>query len=126
MASSLEPKIVGFLAGAAISKGMAVKKGADDSHVIKGTANTSLCIGIAQNAPTTAEDLVEVAVPGGGGKGLLGESVVAGNHLVSHTDGSLVKANASGDMIIAMAMKDGSSGDLVDIVVIAGQAAAAE
>lgn len=126
MASSSSPKIVAILAGAAITKGMAVKKGSTDSYVIKGTANTSLCVGVAQNAPAAANDVCEVALPGGGGKGLLGESVVMGNHLVSHTDGTLVKANASGDMIIAMAMQDGSSGDLIDIEVISGQAAAAE
>lgn len=126
MSSTFQPSIVVLLAGAAIAKGKAVKKGTDDNHVIAGTANTSLCIGIAQTAPTTAEDPVEVAVPGGGGKGLISESVVMGNHLVSHTDGTLVKANASGDMIIAMAMEDGAANDLIDIMVISGQAAAAE
>lgn len=126
MASSLAPQIQIFKAGAAISKGMAVKPGADNNHVLKGSANTSLCIGVAQSAPTTAEDPVEVAVVGGGGKGLLGETVAAGNHLVSHTDGTLVKVNASGDNIIALAMADGVSGDLIDIMVISGQGAAAE
>lgn len=126
MASSLAPKIVGFLADAAISKGMAVKIGSDDKHVAKGAANTDSCIGIAQVAVTTAEDTVEVALPGGGGKALLGESVVAGKLLVAHTDGTLVKANASGDKIIAMALEGGASGDLIDVVVAASMAAAAE
>jgi hypothetical protein len=126
MASSSQPKIVAILAGAAISKGMAVKKGSTDSYVIKGTANTSKCVGVAQNAPTTADDVCEVALPGGGGKGLLGESVAMGDLLVSHTDGTLVKANASGDHIIAMAMRDGSANDLIDIEVMVSQAAAAE
>lgn len=126
MASHSSPRIVAILAGAAISKGMAVKKGADDSHVIKGTANTSRCLGIAQNAPTAAEDVCEMAIQGGGAKGLLGETVAAGDLLVSHTDGSLVKANAAGDHLIAKAMKDGVANDLIDVEVIFGHAAAAE
>lgn len=126
MASSSSPKIVAILAGAAIAKGKAVKKGSDDSHVIAGTANTSRCVGVCQNVVTAAEDVAEIALPGGGAKGLLGETVVMGDLLVSHTDGSLVKANASGDHIIAMAMKDGVANDLIDIEVMVGQAAAAE
>lgn len=126
MASSSEPKIYTLLAGAAIAKGKAVKIGSDDNHVIASTANTSLNMGVSQNAPAAAEDPCELALPGGGGKGLLGETVVAGNHLVSHTDGTLVKPNASGDQIIAKAMEGGVAGDLIDIEVISGQAAAAE
>lgn len=125
MASHVKPTIVALKADAAITKGMAVKSGSDNDHVAKGSANTSLVVGIAQNTVTTAEDVVEVAVSGGA-KGLLGESVVAGKLLVSHTDGSLVKANASGDHIVAMAMQDGASGDLIDVMVVFGQAAAAE
>jgi len=126
MASSSTPRILAILAGAAIAKGKAVKKGSDDTHVIAGTANTSRCVGVCQNAPAAAEDVAEIAMPGGGAKGLLGESVAMGDFLVSHTDGTLVKANASGDHIIAMAMKDGVANDLIDIEVVAGQAAAAE
>jgi hypothetical protein len=126
MASHSTPRIVAILAGAAISKGMAVKKGADDSHVIKGTANTSRCLGIAQNDAAAAEDCVEMAIGGGGAKGLFGETIAAGDYLVSHTDGSLVKANAAGDHIIAMAMHDGVVGDLGDVEVMYGQAAASE
>lgn len=126
MASSSDPKIYVLLAGAAIAKGKAVKIGADDNHVIAGTANTSRCLGVCQNEVTTAEDNVEIALPGGGAKGLLGETVAAGDLLVSHTDGTLVKANASGDHLIAKAMEGGASGDLIDIEVIAGHAAAAE
>jgi hypothetical protein len=126
MASSSQPKIVALLAGAAIAKGKAVKKGSTDSYVIAGTANTSRCIGVCQNAPAAADDVAEIALNGGGGKGLLGETVAMGDLLVSHTDGSLVKANASGDHVIAMAMKDGVANDLIDIEVMISQAAAAE
>jgi hypothetical protein len=126
MASTLEPVIQTLLADAAISKGMAVKFGTDFKHVAKGAANTDRCIGIAQSAPTAAEDAVEVAFPGGGAKGLLGESVSAGNDLCAHTDGTLVKVNASGDAIIARAMQGGSSGDLIDVLVYYAPALAAQ
>jgi len=126
MASSSAPKILTFKADAAIAKGKAVKIGTDKEHVAVGAANTDHVIGIAQNAVTTAEDLVEVALNGGGGKGLLGETVGAGRLLVSHTDGSLVMANASGDQIVAKSLESGVSGDLVAIEVAYSQAAAAE
>lgn len=126
MASSLEPKIATFKADAAIAKGKAVKAGTDFKHVAVGAANTDRCLGIIQNAPTAAEDGAEVALPGGGAKGLLGETVSAGNDLVAHTDGSLVKPNADGDQIIARAVQDGVSGDLVDVIVYYGMAGAAQ
>jgi hypothetical protein len=125
MASSLKPEILVWPAGAAISKGMAVKKGSDDNHVVKGAANTDNCVGICQNAPAALGDVAEVAV-GGGAKALVGEAVVMGDMLVSHTDGTLVKANAAGDKLVAMALADGSTNDLVDVLVIHGDAAAAE
>lgn len=124
MASYPTPEIVTFKADAAIAKGKACKVGTDSKHVAAGSANTSLSLGLAQNAATAAEDLVEVAV-GGGAIGLAGESISGGNLLVSHTDGSLVKANSSGDIIVAMALEDASSGDLFAVLVVHGQAAAA-
>lgn len=125
MASSLQPVILTLKAGAAVAKGKAVKKGADDSHVIAGSANTSHVIGIAQSDALAAEDFIEVAV-GGGAKMLLNESVAAGNHLVSHTDGSGALPNTAGDFIIAKALRDGVAGDLVDVLIVHGQAAVSE
>lgn len=125
MASHLQPKILAFLATAAVAKGKAVKIGADDKHIAVGAANTNKVFGIIQNAPTAAEDVAEVAV-GGGAKALLGEACVAGNLLVSHTDGSLVLANAAGDFLVAQALEAGAIGDLIDVLVIHGHAAAAE
>lgn len=125
MASSIAPVIEIRKAGAAITKGTAVKKGADDNHVVECTANTDLAVGIAQNEVLAAEDLVEVLVDGGG-KMLLGENVVYGNHLVPHTDGTGVKPNAAGDKLVAKAMEDGSSGEIVGVVVVHGHAGAAE
>lgn len=125
MASSSSPKIYSLLAGAAIAKGKAVKAGSDDNHVIAGTANTSKCIGICQNAPAAAEDIAEIAMPGGGAKGLLGEAVVMGDPLVSHTDGTLVLPNAANDRIVAYAMQAGSAADLIDVEVVLGFATVA-
>lgn len=125
MASHVQPKIYAFKADAAIAKGKAVKVGSDDDHVLAGAANTDSCIGLAQNAASAAEDIVEVALLDGA-KGLLGETVVAGDLLVSHTDGSLVKANALGDELIAKALQGGVSGDLVSVLIVHGHAARAE
>jgi hypothetical protein len=70
MSSFNSPRIVTFLADAAIAKGKAVKIGTDAKHVAVGAANTDKCIGIAQSASTAAEDPIEVALQGGGALGL--------------------------------------------------------
>lgn len=126
MSANFAPNCLTFLADAAISKGMAVKLGSDREHVLKGAANTNKCIGIALNATTAAEDAVEVALPGAGAKGLLGETVSAGDSLVCHTDGTLVKPNTIGDILIAVAMEDGVAGDIIGVHVIRGHAAVAD
>lgn len=121
-----EPRIYAFKAAAAIAKGKAVKPGADKEHVQVGSANTDRCIGILQNAPDAAEAIAEVAMPGGGGKALLGESVSAGDDLCAHTDGSLVKVNAEGDQILCRALEDGVAGDLIPVEVYLATAHAAQ
>lgn len=133
MSSTSCPKLYAFKAGAAIAKGKAVKKGADDQHVIAGAANTDNVIGIAYMAVTNLdskgaaiEETIEIALPGGGAKGLLGEAVSMGDKLVSHTDGRLVKTNASGDKIIAVAMQDGVENDLIYVEVVSAIATAAD
>lgn len=127
MASHSEPRMYTFKADGSIAQGKAVAIGSDKNHVVVGSANTQRCVGIIQNSDcSAAEDNAEVALQGGGAKALLGESVVAGNDLVAHTDGSLVKPNASGDEIIARAMEDGSSGDLISVEVYMAKALAAQ
>ncbi len=116
MASSFKPNMVAFLADAAIAKGKAVKSGTDFMHVAVGAANTDRCIGIIQNAPTAAEDVAEVAIPGGGAKCLLGETVAAGVDVCSGTDGRLVAVNAEGDQILARLVQGGVANDLVDCI----------
>lgn len=126
MSSSSAPKIQVFFADGAITKGTSLKRGSDDGHVTPCTANTSKVIGIAQNTVTTAEDAVEVALPGGGGKALLGGSCAMGDLLVPHTDGSLKIIQAAGNRLAAKAMVAGVTGDLIGVEVIDGQAYAAE
>lgn len=115
-----------FLADAAVAKGKAVKIGTDRRHVAVGAANTDRCIGIQQNTTTSAEDVAEVALPGGGGKALLGEAVSAGNDLCAHTDGRFVIVNAEGDQILCRAMEDGAENDLIGVEVYLATAHAAQ
>ena len=126
MASSKAPIIQIYLVTAAIAKGKAVKFGTANDTVVVGAANTDSCIGVIQNAPTASGDAAEVATPGGGGKGLLGEAVTRGHDLVSHTDGTLVLPNAEGDQIIARAMASGAAADLIPIEVYFATAHAAQ
>lgn len=128
MASSSEPKIYSFIADGSIAKGKAVKvaSGYLNGHVRIGAANTDRLIGIAQVEATASGQTIEVALPGGGAKALLGETVSAGEDLVSHTDGSLVKPNASGDQIIARALEGGVSGDLIPVEVYIAPALASQ
>ena len=126
MGSFQTPNIVSFRAAAAIAKGKAVKIGADAQHVAVASANTDRCMGLLQTATTAAEDVAEVAVPGGGAQGLLGEAVSAGNDLCADSNGALVKVNAEGDQIIARANEDGASGDLIDVTVYYATAHAAQ
>jgi hypothetical protein len=125
MASHSDPRILTFKADGAIAKGKAVKGGTDDDHLAVCAANTDKAVGICQSAVLAAEDAMEVALPGGGAKGLCGETVAVGDLLVSHTDGSLVKKNAIGDRVIAMALQAGVSGDLIAVEVMASDAAQA-
>lgn len=118
MSSSRAPIIEVYLADAAISKGMAVKMGTDFKHVAKSSANTNHHIGIAQSAPTAAEDQVEVAMPGGGAKALLSGTVAIGDFLTGHTDGGLVVCDGAGDVVIAQALQAGVSGDLINVQVV--------
>lgn len=124
MASSLPVRAGTYLAGGTIVKGHAVKLSAEDT-VIECTANGDHSLGIAQSAATTGQS-VEVALPGGGGKAVLGEDVTIGASLVSHTDGTLVKVNATTDFVVAMATVAGSSGNTIGVEVLHGSGFAAE
>lgn len=122
MASHSSPRILAYKAGGAIAKGSAVKFDSADDQVVECTANTDAAIGVAQNTLTAEEAtqgiLCEVAIAGGGGKGLAGESITRGKFLVPASDGDLEQTNASGDRVIALAMEDAAAGDLFAIEII--------
>lgn len=126
MASHSEPRILVFKADGVIAKGKAVKIGTDKEHVAVSAANTDPSIGIAQSAATAAEDVIEVAIPGGGAKALANETITAGKLLVPHTDGEMAQTNASGDRVIAVALENAVAGDLFAVEVIVAVATAAD
>lgn len=118
MASSSQPRILTFKAAAAMSAFKCVKKGADDQHTAVASAGTDKVIGIAQSAPTAAEDLVEVAINGGGAKARLGSGgAVMGDKLVSDSNGNLIVSTSANDRIVAIAMADGVENDIVGVEV---------
>ncbi len=122
MSSHAEPRTLTFLTDTAtVAKGSVVKAGSDNKHVAKSAAATSLNIGLAQNATTSVGDKIEVALPGGGGKALLGIGGAAfGDLLTSDSSGTLVVTTTPGDRYIAMAMEAGVIGDLISVEVVAG------
>lgn len=126
MSSHFKPNLVVLKADAAISEGQAVKIGSDSEHVTPCTAATDKVIGLAQTTVTAAEDLVEVALPGGGAKGLAQATISAGSLLVPHTDGKLKPIAAAGNRLCAVAMDSAVAGDVFDVHVISGQAQATE
>jgi hypothetical protein len=120
MASYSQPRIIAFKAAAAMAAFKAVKAGADKEHVAVCSAKTDKSVGISQNAPSAADEIMEVALPGGGGKALIGGSVSFGDLLAPTTDGSLIATTTAGDTYIARAMQDGSSGDVIGVEVVSG------
>lgn len=128
MSSYTQPRFVTMIADGSIAKGKAVKGGSGIStgHVVVGAANTDRCLGIAQSEASGSGVSIEVALAGGGAKGLLGETVSYGEDLVSHTDGTLYKPNAEGDQIIARAMAGGVAGDLIPVEVYLATAHASQ
>lgn len=120
MSAYFPPNVLTLKAGAAIAKGCVVKPGADRDHVLVSAAATSKNLGIAQNAALAAEDLVEVAVDGGGAKGLCGDTVAFGDLLTADSVGKLVATTTPGDRYVAKAMEDGVVGDLIAVMVCSG------
>jgi len=119
MSSYAHPVILTFKADAAIPKGSVVKPGASHLHVAKSTSATAKNFGVAMSEATVAGDLIEIALPGGGGKGLAGASVLFGDLLTSDGAGALIATTSANDRVIAVAMEDASSGDLFSIHMVA-------
>lgn len=118
MASHASAVSLGFKAAAAISRGMAVKAGADNKHVDKATAGTDKIIGLAMNTVTAAEDTIDVALPGGGAVGLLGDTVAFGDLLTADSGGKLVATTTANDRVVAIAMDAGAVNDLISVHVV--------
>lgn len=117
MASSSEPRIYTFLADAALAAYKAVKAGSDDEHVAVCSAATDKIVGIVQSVSTAAEDSIEVAMPGGGAKALLGGTVAVGDLLTSDANGALIATTTANNRVIAVAMAAGVSGDVIGVEV---------
>lgn len=67
-----------------------VKRGADDEHVAVCTATTDIAIGVCTDAPSAAEEPVNVALFGGAAETRIvyvGADVVMGAELVPHASG---------------------------------------
>ncbi len=120
MSSHAPANVLTFIASAAIAKGKAVTLDATGKIVTASAAVTDKSIGIAMGAATTAGDIIEVALPGGGAKGLLGGSVSAGDLLAPTTGGALIATTSATNRWIAVAMEDGATNDLASVHVSAG------
>lgn len=120
MSSFSEQKILTFKSSVAtIAKGSVVIAGATKGLVALGSGATQKAIGIAQSAVTAINDLVEVAMPGGGGKAKLGVGGCAfGDYLTCDASGTLVVTTSANDRVMAVAMDAGSAGDLVAVEVV--------
>ena len=119
MSSIFPPKVLTFKAGATgIVKGCVVKPGADNQHVLVSAAATDKNFGISLNAAAAAEDKVEVALPGGGAKALLGGTVAFGDYLTADASGKLVATTTANDKVVAQAMEDGVLNDLIAVHVL--------
>lgn len=118
MSSIAQPNLVTFKAGnTGIVEGCVVKPGADNQHVLISASATSKNFGIAQNAAAAAEDKVEVALPGGGAKGLAGGSISFGDLLTSDSAGKLVATTTANDRVVAIALEDAVANDLFSVFV---------
>jgi hypothetical protein len=112
MSQSSSPRIYTFKASGVIAKGNAVKFGADLEHVSICSAATDKIIGIAQSTSTAAEDLIEVAINGGGAKGLAGGTVALGDLLTSDANGALIATTTAANRIVGVAMASAVAADI--------------
>jgi hypothetical protein len=103
------------LAGAAVKKGHAVKRGADVEHVITGTLNAR-CIGIATDDQDTAEKAVPYAYrPGERVVGVAGAAVAIDVYVKSDANGKLITA-ATGELVIGRTLE--AAGADLDMIVV--------
>jgi len=126
MSVMIKPLIATFEADAVIARGQAVKFGSTENRVTPVSGTTDLSIGIAQNVAANVGDLVEVAMPGGGAKGLAKAGISKGNILGHNADGSIQKLASANDKIIGQAMQDAVAGDIFALTVLSAQGVATQ
>ena len=118
----VKPLIATFQAAAVpIAKGQAVTVDSTGELVTVASATTSESIGIAQNAVVNVNDLCEVALSGGGAKGLANSTIAAGDFLGQNANGKLQKVANANDRIIGIAMQSAVAGDIFQVMVIISQ-----
>lgn len=116
MGASSNRRILTFRATAAIGAYLIVKAGADREHVAKATAVSDKIVGITNSEATKAEEMVEVALPGGGGKVKLGSGGCAfGDFLTADANGAAIVSSTANDNIVGVAQADGVEGDIVPV-----------
>lgn len=115
MSSSYAPKILAFKSDGVIAKGKVVKPGSDNQHVVVSALATSKNFGICQNDVAAAEDIAEIAMPGGGAKGLAGGVISFGDLLTADANGKLVATTTANDRVVGIAMEDAVADDLFSV-----------
>jgi hypothetical protein len=104
-----------IIAGAAVKKGHAIKRGADAEHAITATANAA-CLGIATDDQDTAERVLPYAYcPGERVYAVAGAAFAIDILLASDASGKLVTAT-TGQHVVAVA-REAAGADL-DIVCV--------
>lgn len=123
MSSYFERSMLSFSASAAIALGKAVTVDATGKIVTASNASTDKSIGVAQSDATlsgASYGFVEVALAGGGAKGLAGGTIAAGDLVAPTTGGALITTTTPGDRYVGVAMQDAASGDLFSMHVQSG------
>jgi hypothetical protein len=107
-----------YLAGAAIVRGRALKRGADANHAVQSAAATDVSLGIAIDHQATAERPLRVADrPGESTWGEAGAAFALDALLTSDANGRLVTAASTNPVTAIARQAAGALGDLVYVEV---------
>lgn len=119
MASFAEPKLTKSLLAAAdlsAKQFYFVAENGSNKYNVAGGATGAFGGGFLMNAPE-ANQACEVAGPGGGAKAVLSGTI--SNYyteLKATTGGTLVEADTAGDIVCALALGTGVSGDIIEVL----------
>ena len=119
MSSYSQPRILTFKASEAIAPYLFVIQTTDEIVEQCDGAGESM-IGISMSETTEADQAIEVAIQGGGGKVTLGGTVARGDFIKTDVNGKGVVANVLTDVYGARAMASGVVGDIIPVEVIYG------